>query len=379
MTFLKYPGGKQRELVVIRKYLPEKIENYFEPFVGGGAVYFDTLAEHYYINDKSTDLIHLYNAVKTQDEVFFETLHNLDKFWKFLTKFTEKHKDVLKNAYIKYRDSIITDEEIECLYIGFIEKHKQSLLKELGNYIDSDVNDLFDEIKKYFVRKIKSLKKLEFNKEHLPEDDIIPNIEGALKAGFYMYIRHEYNKYLTSDKNFEDGVIAAFYLFIRETTYSSMFRFNDKGEFNVPYGGISYNNKNFQSKIDDYHSKDLIARLNNTTIGNEDFHEFMNKYSLSKNDFLFIDPPYDSEFSSYDKSAFEHSDQKRLADYLINHCEAKFMVVIKNTDFIASLYPEGTLCKNGNKLEVLKFDKKYAVSFMNRNDKKCEHLLIKNY
>jgi DNA adenine methylase len=55
------------------------------------------------------------------------------------------------------------------------------------------------------------------------------------------------------------------------------------------------------------------------------------------------------------------------------------MLVIKNTDYILSLYPEGKLVKNGRKLSVLKFDKKYQVSFQDRNDKDVEHLLIKNY
>ena len=37
---LKYPGGKTSELEVIEKYLPKNFNNYIEPFVGGGAVYF---------------------------------------------------------------------------------------------------------------------------------------------------------------------------------------------------------------------------------------------------------------------------------------------------------------------------------------------------
>jgi len=48
------------------------------------------------------------------------------------------------------------------------------------------------------------------------------------------------------------------------------------------------------------------------------------------------------------------------------------MLVIKNTDFIAKLY----INKN---LNIQAFDKTYLVSFMNRNDKSAEHLLIRNY
>ena len=48
------------------------------------------------------------------------------------------------------------------------------------------------------------------------------------------------------------------------------------------------------------------------------------------------------------------------------------MMVIKNTDFIYSLYSK-------DNLNIKTFDKTYLVSFMNRNDKRAEHLIIMNY
>jgi Site-specific DNA methylase len=87
---------------------------------------------------------------------------------------------------------------------------------------------------------------------------------------------------------------------------------------------------------------------------------------------FFLDPPYDSEFSTYANNAFTQNDQIRLADYLKSECRAKWMMVIKNTPLISSLY-------SGNGLSIQSFDKKYLVSFMNRNDKNAEHLIITNY
>ncbi|CAC9299577.1 MULTISPECIES: DNA adenine methylase [Staphylococcus] len=43
---LKYPGGKERELNHINDALPSIINNYYEPFLGGGAVYFNINAKH---------------------------------------------------------------------------------------------------------------------------------------------------------------------------------------------------------------------------------------------------------------------------------------------------------------------------------------------
>ena len=87
---------------------------------------------------------------------------------------------------------------------------------------------------------------------------------------------------------------------------------------------------------------------------------------------IFLDPPYDSEFSTYAQNEFTRNDQTRLANYLINDCESNWMMVIKNTDFIYDLY-------NKDGIYMTSFDKKYLVSFQNRNDKDVEHLLITNY
>ena len=158
-----------------------------------------------------------------------------------------------------------------------------------------------------------------------------------------------------------------------------MFRYNKSGGFNVPYGGISYNKTNFDKNLSYFSSKKLINHFSKTTFGNRDFYDFMNKYEPEKNDFIFVDPPYDSEFSTYSKNEFVESDQERLANYLINNCKGNFMLVIKNTDLISSLYVQGTKTANKDKIYISSFDKNYSVSFKNRNNKKVQHLVITNY
>ena len=214
------------------------------------------------------------------------------------------------------------------------------------------------------------MKEIEKEKNILPDNNILDNIETALKSAFYMHFRHIYNN--VKKYNINNAFKSAIFLFIRNFAYSGMFRYNSKGEFNVPYGGIAYNRKNFQKKVDYLKKKELKSLLDNTIIENEDFETFFEMYKPKRNDFIFLDPPYDSEFSTYTKNEFTREDQKRLASYLINKCEAKWMMIIKNTDFIFDLY-------NNKGLNIKSFDKRYLVSFMNRNDKNVEHLLITNY
>ena len=84
-----------------------------------------------------------------------------------------------------------------------------------------------------------------------------------------------------------------------------------------------------------------------------------------------MEQPYNNELSTYAKNEFAKNDQIRLCEYLKN-TKANIMLIIKNTDFIYNLY-------NTKEFNIKTFDKKYLVSFQNRNDKDVEHLLITNY
>ena len=59
---IKWPGGKEKELKYIIPNLPV-FNRYFEPFVGGGAVFTGIQAEEYFINDLSSELIELYTSI----------------------------------------------------------------------------------------------------------------------------------------------------------------------------------------------------------------------------------------------------------------------------------------------------------------------------
>ena len=218
-------------------------------------------------------------------------------------------------------------------------------------------------------RKMTRMYTIEQKKGKLSDRDIVLNILTSLKSSIYMYYRHLHN----NQQSLKDEVNSAIYYFIRNYTYSSMFRYNSKGEFNVPYGGMGYNNNRLLTKIEYLKSEYLKDRLRNTQIENKDFFDFFKDKEINENDFIFLDPPYDTEFSTYDKNNFGLSDQKRLADLLINQLNCNWMVIIKNTEFIHELYD------NNEEIFINYFDKKYAVSFMNRNVREAEHLMITNY
>jgi DNA adenine methylase len=72
--FLKWAGGKRQLLPEIRKYVPKKINTYYEPFIGAGAVLFDLQPKKAVLNDINIELVNVYNIVKNNVDELIETL-----------------------------------------------------------------------------------------------------------------------------------------------------------------------------------------------------------------------------------------------------------------------------------------------------------------
>ncbi len=366
---IKWPGGKEKELPHIKLHAPQWFDNYYEPFVGGGSVFTAFDAKHLYINDKSEELISLYRYIATQDKHFFSWLNLIMQAWQNTLDYVADHKEIC-DLYKQYRQNELDDLSVKGRLHIFVKGEAQNIESLLPLPFDWQRDTLCKEIDKCLAHKVLRMKTIEQERHEMPEQDIFDNIETAFTSAVYTYLRALYNDKQLCNAN--KHLATALFVFLRNYAYSGMFRYNDKGEFNVPYGGISYNHKLMQTKADYYQSPELLAHLGKTTIENLDFLDFLHKHQPTERDFVFLDPPYDTEFSTYAQNEFTQADQKRLADYLCEECKAKWQVVIKYTPFIYDLY-------NRQGIFIQKFDKKYLVSFMNRNDKDVEHLIITNY
>ena len=100
--FIKWVGGKTQLLDEIRKFYPERIEKYCEPFVGGGAVLFDILSTkapaEILINDINGELINTYRQIKDNCSGLIEVLSELQEtYW-------NSTLEENKNFYLKKRE-----------------------------------------------------------------------------------------------------------------------------------------------------------------------------------------------------------------------------------------------------------------------------------
>ncbi len=193
----------------------------------------------------------------------------------------------------------------------------------------------------------------ELKKQH-PED----RVENKNEALYYK-MREIFNHKIKCE--YLDAVV---YFFINKTSYSGMIRYNAKGEYNVPFGRY----KNLNTKLITDKHYELLKR---TEIYNYDYSEIFSM--AGKNDFIFLDPPYDCVFSDYGnevyRDGFGEDEHRRLAnDFAYLSC--RLMLVIGKTALTEELY---------GKYIVEEYNKSYAVNIRNRFKSDAKHIIITNY
>ena len=117
--FLKWAGGKRQLLNQIKERMPKEYNDYYEPFIGGGAVLFELQPEKATINDINISLINVYRQVKDNTEEFIELVNKLDsEMW-------EDGKEYYLDIREKYNDKLLKKEydlELAALFT-FMNKH----------------------------------------------------------------------------------------------------------------------------------------------------------------------------------------------------------------------------------------------------------------
>src|SRR5437660_696379 len=72
--FLKWVGGKSQLLDQLKKLYPKTLGTYFEPFLGGGALYFDLRPSRAFLNDINPALIGAYTNLKRRPDTVADIL-----------------------------------------------------------------------------------------------------------------------------------------------------------------------------------------------------------------------------------------------------------------------------------------------------------------
>ncbi|MFH0733130.1 MAG: DNA adenine methylase [bacterium] len=173
-------------------------------------------------------------------------------------------------------------------------------------------------------------------------------------------------------KNFSSIKKAARIIYLNKTCYNGLFRVNSQGQFNAPFG--NYKNPNI---INEFTVKAVHNYLNENEIAfyDGDFEDVLQL--AAKNDFVYMDPPYDpisdvSSFTGYTFNGFGPIEQYRLqkACDSLNDKGVKFLLSNSSTDLIKDLYKK-------YKIEIVQANR--SINSIADRRGKIDELLIRNY
>lgn len=271
--FVKWVGGKRQLLPEIQERVPYRYTTYYEPFVGGGAVFLNEQPKKAVLNDFNEELINTYKVIQNDVE---------------------------------------------------------DLIKELKIHAEHNSEDYF--------YKIRALDR-----------------------------KSEYTELSLVKK-------AARLIYLNKTCYNGLYRVNQAGFFNTPFG--RYKNPNIVNK---YALRTLNKYFNNNdiTFKSGDFEEALK--GIRKEAFVYLDPPYaplstTANYTGYTLAGFSTEDQIRLKNQCdkLNEKGVNFLLSNSNVPLIRDLYDE-----KDYKIEIV--GAKRSVNSKGYKRGEVEEVLIRNY
>ena len=183
---MKWAGGKRSILPEITKYLPKSFRAYWEPFVGGGAVFFalDSLIQEAHLSDINSDLIIAYGAIKNNPEELINALRS------HAAKHDLQHYLNIRNKYYGEQDKILLAAQFIYLnktcYNGLYRVNKQGKFNvPIGKYSNPTICD-FDNLRAVEkILKRATLKSQSFDCIHPKAGDLVycdPPYDGSFSG-----------------------------------------------------------------------------------------------------------------------------------------------------------------------------------------------------
>ncbi len=161
-------------------------------------------------------------------------------------------------------------------------------------------------------------------------------------------------------------------IYLNKTCYNGLYRVNNSGEFNSPFG--KYKNPNIVNEPT-LRAVNSYLNSNNIRIENTDYETILK--AADKNSFVYLDPPYhpvsnSSNFTGYVQGGWDESDQIRLKEACdrLDQQGVKFLQSNSSTDFIKELYTD-------YHVRIVKANR--AINSDGKKRGEVEEILIKNY
>ena len=199
--------------------------------------------------------------------------------------------------------------------------------------------------------------------------NLLNHYEAEHSEEFYYEIRNK-DKNKNAYNRLSDYTKAARTIYLNKACFNGLYRVNSKNEFNVPFGK--------KTKINTYEGSNLITvsnylTMNDIKIQSVDFEESLK--TAKKGDFVYIDPPYDSDtstFNNYTEDGFGKEEQRRLAKVYKDLDKRGVYVMLSNhnTNLINELYKD---------YHIHIIEAKRNINANGKKRGKVEEVIITNY
>ena len=199
--------------------------------------------------------------------------------------------------------------------------------------------------------------------------NLLNHYEAEHSEEFYYEIRNKDKNRKAYDR-LSDYTKAARTIYLNKACFNGLYRVNKKNEFNVPFGK--------KTKVNTYEGSNLITvsnylTMNNIKILSIDFEEAVK--DVKPKDFIYFDPPYDSDtstFNSYTEEGFDRNEQIRLAKVFkeLDKKGAYVMLSNHNTSLINDLYKD---------YNIHLIEAKRNINANGKKRGKVEEVIITNY
>lgn len=199
--------------------------------------------------------------------------------------------------------------------------------------------------------------------------NLLNSYETKHSEEFYYNIRNK-DRSKTAFNRLSDYTRAARTIYLNKACFNGLYRVNSKNEFNVPFGKKTH--------VNTYEGSNLITvsnylTMNDVKILSVDFEEAVK--DAKKGDFVYFDPPYDSDtksFTSYTEIGFDKSEQTRLARVFKELDKKGVYVMLSNhsTVLVNELYKD---------YHIYTIEAKRNINANGKKRGKVEELIITNY
>ena len=272
--------------------------------------------------------------------------------------------------------------EVDSFYEPFVGGGTVFLNVNANKYYLNDIDKNLVNIHKFLIKSSKDRRQFfrdvekiikKYNLSRSYKEDIVPaSLKKEFKKTYFARFNKEgYEKLRTRvNRKIKNDPLILYILLIYG--FNRMLRFNGGGKFNLPVGNVDFN-KNVVDALNNYFD---FVQGKKIVFTSKDFRSYFNNKKFSKNDFVYLDPPYLITASEYHK-LWNAEVERDLLD-LINSLNKKgIKFALSNVTHY-----------NGSKNDLLiNWMKKYKVhkirsnyiNYHHNGRKQIKEVLITNY